>query len=71
MNEEIYDQEAIEINIDELVDYVYDRLKADMQGLSISKDFLHLIFNMETDFMIEKGVIVFNEDELEGYFDKE
>lgn len=52
----------MELNMNELVDYVYEKTG----GLTITKEILHTIFDLEYDFMVEKGIVV---EETEGLGD--
>lgn len=49
MNE---NEQPIVIEIDELIDFVYEKTNG-----AIPRDTLNTIFELETDFMIAKGVI--------------
>jgi hypothetical protein len=56
--------EKMNLDINELVEYVQEKLGG---SAAIDKETLYTIFDLETEFMIEKGIIeVVDELNLEG-----
>jgi hypothetical protein len=56
--------EKMNLDINELVEYVQEKLGG---SAAIDKETLYAIFDLETEFMIEKGIIeVVDELNLEG-----
>ena len=42
------------LNVDEMTDYVVEKLRR--EGISVPRDLVARIFDIESDFMFEKGI---------------